>query len=120
MTFIAHGAFRRIRCSSGFSAFCSSDWPIANKPVRFCNEPISCFAGSPRPGTNFKDWAMNPQNKTPNTPPMPSFYFAGQKNQMIIARQILGNLLTQLPSPLKYLIQRAGGNAVSLGHRLFY
>jgi hypothetical protein len=66
------------------------------------------------------DWAMNPQNKTPNTPPMPSFYFAGQKNLMIIARQILGNLLTQLPSPLKYLIQRAGGNAVSLGHRLFY
>ena len=51
---------------------------------------------------------------------MPSFYFAGQKNLMIIARQILGNLLTQLPSPLKYLIQRAGGNAVSLGHRLFY
>ena len=66
------------------------------------------------------DWAMNPQNKTPNTPPMPSFYFAGQKNLMIIARQILGNLLTQLPFPLKYLIQRAGGNAVSLGHRLFY
>jgi hypothetical protein len=72
------------------------------------------------PGTDFRDWAMNPQNKTPNTPPMPSFYFAGQKNLMIIARQILGNLLTQLPSPLKYLIQRAGGNAVSLGHRLFY
>ena len=35
-------------------------------------------------------------------------------------RKILGNLLTQLPSPLKYLIQRAGGNAVSLGYRLFY
>jgi len=44
------------------SAFCSSDWPIANKPVRFCNEPISCFAGSPRPGTNFKDWAMTVAN----------------------------------------------------------
>ena len=30
--------------------------------VRFCNEPISCFAGSPRPGTNFKDWAMTVAN----------------------------------------------------------
>jgi hypothetical protein len=44
------------------------------------------YANNPQ---GIVDWAMNPQNKTPNTPPMPSFYFAGQKNLMIIAKQIL-------------------------------
>jgi cytochrome c551/c552 len=44
------------------------------------------YANNPQ---GIVDWAMNPVNKTPNTPPMPSFYFAGQKNLMIIAKQIL-------------------------------
>ena len=52
--------------------------PMAEIRKRYANNP-----------QGIVNWAMNPQNKTPNTPPMPSFYFAGQKNLMIIARQIL-------------------------------
>jgi cytochrome c551/c552 len=44
------------------------------------------YANNPQ---GIVDWAMNPKNKTPNAPPMPSFYFAGQKNLMVIAKQIL-------------------------------
>lgn len=34
-------------------------------------------------------WAMNPVKKTPNAPPMPSFYFAGAKTLRTIAEEIL-------------------------------
>lgn len=46
------------------------------------------YANNPQ---GIVDWAMNPQNKTPDSPPMPSFHFLGEEKLMIIAKQILAN-----------------------------
>jgi cytochrome c551/c552 len=52
--------------------------PLAEIRKRYANNP-----------QGIVKWAMNPVNQTPNTPPMPSFSFAGEENLMIIAKQIL-------------------------------
>ena len=52
--------------------------PLAEIRRRYANNP-----------QGIVKWAMNPVNQTPNTPPMPSFSFAGEENLMIIAKQIL-------------------------------
>lgn len=44
------------------------------------------YAGNP---DGIVKWAMNPVNKTPNTPPMPSFNYVGEENLRIIAKEIL-------------------------------
>lgn len=44
------------------------------------------YAGNP---DGIVEWAMNPQNKTPELPPMPSFQFMGSENLKEIARLIL-------------------------------
>ena len=44
------------------------------------------YAGNP---DGIVEWAMNPQNKTPELPPMPSFQFMGAENLKEIARLIL-------------------------------
>ncbi|MHC4995762.1 MAG: c-type cytochrome, partial [Planctomycetota bacterium] len=44
------------------------------------------YAGNPQ---GIVQWAIFPENKTPEMPPMPSFYFMGRDNLMDIAKRIL-------------------------------
>jgi cytochrome c551/c552 len=52
--------------------------PLAEIRARYANNP-----------EGIVKWALNPVRKTPNAPPMPSFYFVGEDKLRIIANEIL-------------------------------
>ena len=52
------------------------------------NELRIRYAGNP---AGIVKWAMAPQNKNPQLPPMPSFSFLGEEKLLIIARHILAS-----------------------------
>ena len=52
------------------------------------NEIKTRYAGNPG---GIVKWAMNPQNKNPQLPPMPSFSFLGEEKLRVIADHILRN-----------------------------